>query len=163
MNLSNNTLARDFTLKFLFHLRLDARPEFLNVLKAHSTPLSLLDQEWNDFNKSYTETDIEHPDNQLQTHSYAYAKSLINEVLSKYDSIVDMISPHLNKRTIDKVHRMDFWILMIGSSEFMIDQNIPHNVILNEAVELAKKYGDNDSYSFINGVLDKLSKEYFSK
>jgi transcription antitermination protein NusB len=162
MNSSNNTLARDFTLKFLFHLRLDARAELLDQLKAEATPLSLLEQEWTDFNQSYTETDIEHPNNQLDNVSYNYSKSLINTILSKYDTLTDMISSYLQKRTIDKVHRMDFWILMIGSAEFMQEEKVPHSVVLNEAIELAKKYGDNDSYGFINGVLDKLSKEHFS-
>ncbi|MBT7610642.1 MAG: transcription antitermination factor NusB [Bacteriovoracaceae bacterium] len=162
MNSSNNTLARDFTLKFLFHLRLDARADFLENLKTESTPLALLEQEWNDFNQSYTETDIEHPNNQLNDDSYNYSKSLINTILSEYDTLTKMISSYLQKRTIDKVHRMDFWILMIGSAEFLLEDRVPHTVVLNEAIELAKKYGDNDSYSFINGVLDKLSKDHFS-
>lgn len=162
MNLNSNTLARDFSLKFLFHLRLDSRPDFLDQLKASDPPLSLLKSEWSDFNLSYTETDIEHPDNRLPDQSYSYARSIINEILSKYDTIIGVISPYLTKRTIDKIHKMDFWILMIGTSELMMGDKTPHKVILNEAILLAKKYGDNESYSFINGVLDKVAKEHFS-
>jgi transcription antitermination protein NusB len=162
MNLNNNTLARDFSLKFLFHLRLDAKPDFLEELKSTTPPLNLLKSEWTDFNLSYTETDIEHPNNRLNESSYTYAKAIINGILSKYDTLIGIISPYLNKRTIDKIHKMDFWILMIGTSELMMDEKIPHKVILNEAVEMAKKYGDNESYSFINGVLDKVAKEHFS-
>jgi transcription antitermination protein NusB len=146
----------------MFHLRLDARQDFLEELKSATPPLSLLEQEWKDFNLSYTETDIEHPDNHLPESSYQYAKSLINAILSKYDTITAMISPFLTKRTIEKIDKMDFWILMIGASEFMLEDKIPHGVIINEAVELAKRYGDNDSYSFINGVLDKIAKTHFS-
>ena len=162
MNISNNTLARDFTLKFLFHLRLDARPELMEKLKSSHPPLSSLEQEWNDFNTSYTETDIEHPDNQLPKGAYNYAKNIINNVLGQYEDLKLLISPYLKKRALDKIDQMDFWILMMASAEFSLEGKAPNKVIINEAIELAKKYGDNDSYSFINGVLDALSKEKFS-
>lgn len=159
MSSSNKTLARDFSLKFLFHLRLDARPDFLEELKKAPTPLSLLEQEWSDFNTSYTETDIEHPDNKLPQSSYDYAKSLIKCLLSEIDQFKEAIAPLMEKRSIEKIDQMDLWILLIASAELKISPDTPKNVIINEAVELAKKYGDNDSYSFINAVLDGLVKK----
>ena len=50
-------------------------------------------------------------------------------------------------------------ILRLGSFELKHQLEIPHKVVINEAIELAKNYGAKDSHKFINGILDKLAKE----
>ena len=49
-------------------------------------------------------------------------------------------------------------ILRIGVCELLYLSDIPPKVTINEAVELAKKYGDRDSSKFVNGILDKIHK-----
>ena len=52
--------------------------------------------------------------------------------------------------------RVDLTIIRLALYEILLDEQIPEKVAINEAVELAKKYGGNESPSFINGVLAKL-------
>ncbi len=161
MKRSSNTFARDFSLKFLFHLSLPESGPLFHELLSIDEPVSALKNEWDHFDKSYTEIDIEHPNNTLPKESYHYAKFIVNHVFSNYKSLIETISPYLQKRAINKIDKMDFWILMIANTEFRFSKKIAKNIIINEAIELAKKYGDNDSYSLINGVLDKISKKEF--
>lgn len=56
----------------------------------------------------------------------------------------------------ERVGKVELAILRLGIFEMLFDDDIPVNVALNEAVELAKKYGGETSHSFINGVLGKL-------
>jgi N utilization substance protein B len=50
--------------------------------------------------------------------------------------------------------------LRLGSFEFTERIDVPYKVVINEYVDLAKKYGATDSHKYINGVLDKLAKQY---
>ena len=55
-----------------------------------------------------------------------------------------------------RMSRVDLTIIRLALYEILLDEQIPEKVAINEAVELAKKYGGNESPSFINGVLAKL-------
>ncbi len=57
-----------------------------------------------------------------------------------------------------RMNKVDLAILRLGTYEALYDEDIPVGVALNEAVELAKKYGGDDSSSFVNGVLAKVVK-----
>lgn len=57
---------------------------------------------------------------------------------------------------LSRMNKVDLAILRLGTYEALYDEDIPVGVALNEAVELAKKYGGDDSSSFVNGVLAKV-------
>lgn len=57
---------------------------------------------------------------------------------------------------VDKINRIDLAILRLASYEMMIEKKEPKNVIIDEAVELAKEYGNESSPGFVNGVLGKI-------
>lgn len=59
---------------------------------------------------------------------------------------------------IERLSKVDLTILRLAYYEMKFDEDIPVKVAINEAVELAKKYGGDESPSFINGVLGKLAK-----
>ena len=59
---------------------------------------------------------------------------------------------------LSRMNKVDLAILRLGTYEALYDEDIPVGVALNEAVELAKKYGGDDSSSFVNGVLAKVVK-----
>lgn len=63
------------------------------------------------------------------------------------------ISDSLKNWTIDRISKIDLSILRLAFCEIMYIDTIPYQVSINEAIELAKKYSDDDSASFINGVL----------
>ena len=59
---------------------------------------------------------------------------------------------------IERIARVDLTVLRLSAYEILFRSDIPKNVSINEAVELVKEYGEKDSPSFINGLLDKLNK-----
>ena len=77
----------------------------------------------------------------------------IIEALPEINAKIESISEGWK---IERVGKVELAILRLGIFEMLFDEDIPTNVALNEAVELAKKYGGDSSPSFINGVLGKL-------
>jgi len=88
-----------------------------------------------------------------------YIKNTINGI-EKYDSeIVEKIENNIKEGwTIDRIAKVDCALLKLGIYEIVYSK-IPYKVVVNEVVELAKKYGDDNSKSFINGVLASIIKE----
>jgi len=93
-----------------------------------------------------------------QTHF----KYLLQEILKNPDKLDKISSKYLDRprEQLDPIERAIIWIALI---EFLSHQDIPANVVINEAIELAKTFGGKDSYQFVNGVLDAFLKEHFSK
>lgn len=60
---------------------------------------------------------------------------------------------------VDKINRVDLAILRLATYELLIDKTVPQNVIIDEAVELAKEYANDSSPAFINGVLGHIMSE----
>ena len=111
-----------------------------------------------EFIASYTEPDSEHPDNQLPSNARSFALTLIEGIISHKDALEDKISPKLHKRKINQLEKIDYTILMLGAFEILNIKDTPKAVVIDEMVNLAKKFGTADSYSFINGTLDSIEK-----
>ena len=79
----------------------------------------------------------------------------ITECLEEIDEIIEQTSTGW---TIARMGKVDLAILRLAVYEMKKDEDIPVSVAINEAVELAKKFGQDESPSFINGVLAKLAK-----
>lgn len=79
-------------------------------------------------------------------------------VLSRENEIKGIIESHLDKYRLDRVYRPDYAVLLLATYELM-EHTAPNAVVINEAVELSKKYGTDKSGSFINGVLAKIVKD----
>jgi N utilization substance protein B len=62
---------------------------------------------------------------------------------------------------INRIAFVDKNILRIGIYEMLFSEDVPPKVAIDEAIELAKKYGNEDSGNFINGVLDRVFKDYY--
>lgn len=60
----------------------------------------------------------------------------------------------------ERISPVSMAILMLGCYEIMFLSDIPSKVSINEAIELSKKYDDEKSYAFVNGVLNAVAKEY---
>ena len=86
----------------------------------------------------------------------AYFDELFAGVTGSYDSLVDLIAPHLDRRPAE-LSPIERAILVIGAWELTEQPAIPYRVVINEAIELAKSYGGTDGHRFVNGVLDKLA------
>ena len=86
----------------------------------------------------------------------AFIESLVQGVASKQDELDDVIRPVAPEWPIEQIARMDRVILRIGVYELLFDETVPPKVVINEAVELAKSFGGDNSSKFINGVLGTI-------
>lgn len=77
-------------------------------------------------------------------------------IMEKLDEIDRLLSEVSSGWKLNRMAKVDLTILRLAVYEMRIDDDIPVKVAINEAVELAKKYGGDDSPSFVNGVLAKL-------
>jgi len=83
----------------------------------------------------------------------AFIKRLVEGINTRQDEIDDIIRPVAPEWPIEQIARMDRVVLRIGVYELLFDDSVPPKVVINEAVELAKAFGGDNSSKFINGVL----------
>jgi N utilization substance protein B len=87
-----------------------------------------------------------------------YARELALSIWERREEIDREISQYATNWHLDRMATVDRNVLRLAGFELMFRNDIPPKVAINEAVELAKKYGDLDSGKFVNGVLDKINK-----
>ena len=78
---------------------------------------------------------------------------------NKLKEIDSIISRHLQGWKLERIAAVDRNILRLATYELLYSDDVPPRVSINEAVELAKKYGDEDSSRFVNGVLASILRE----
>ena len=84
-----------------------------------------------------------------------YTETIKEMILEKKNEYIDRITPHLKNWTFDRLGYLDQAILLVAIAELDLKEN-DKAVIIDEAVSIAKTYCDEKSYSYINGVLDKI-------
>ncbi len=89
---------------------------------------------------------------------FEYFEFTVKGIISNRDSLDESISKYLKNWTLDRIPKLDKAILETAVYEISSNDDIPTGVAINEAVRLAKKYGTDDSYSYINGVLSSYEK-----
>lgn len=85
-----------------------------------------------------------------------YFRELLLQVTEHCESLDNQLEVYM-ERSMSAVDPVERAILRIGAYELESRQDVPYRVAVNEAVELAKKYGADQSHRFVNGVLDKLA------
>ncbi len=88
-----------------------------------------------------------------------YATSLVSGTIRKQPEIDQLISSHSSHWKIDRMAVTDRNILRLATYELLEEESVPAKVVINEAIEIAKKFGTSDSATFINGVLDSIHQE----
>jgi len=88
-----------------------------------------------------------------------YLNQLVVGVVEQKEEIDALISENLEKWSLDRLATVDRNLLRMAAFELKFSQDIPDNVILDEAIEIAKIYGDDQSSKFINGVLSKIKEK----
>ncbi|MEX1052464.1 MAG: transcription antitermination factor NusB [Patescibacteria group bacterium] len=84
---------------------------------------------------------------------------LLKNILKNNKKLENIISKHASRYPIEKISKLDLAILKLSTYELIIEKKNPPKVIIDEAVELAKEYGNQKSYSFVNGVLGAILKD----
>lgn len=110
-----------------------------------------------EMNKEELEIFLE--ENNLKERDREDIQNAINAINNNIGDITEKISKNLKDNwTIDRISKIDKALLILAIYEIQYKEN-PFKVVINEVVELAKKYGEDTSASFINGVLANVVKE----
>jgi N utilization substance protein B len=89
----------------------------------------------------------------------SYADETARGVMNEREAVDAIISAASEHWRIERMARVERNVLRLGTWELRHRLDIPRAVILDEAVELAKKFGSEDSGSFVNGVLDRIAQD----
>lgn len=152
MKTTKKTQARHYAFKFLFqfqHEKFDANLE---------ATLNDLDSILEEFDATYVEPDREHPDNIIDSDIKSFAAKLIRGVLGKREELEKTIAPLLTKGEFKSINSVNQLAVLLGSYELLFMPETPAKVVINEAINMAKEYGTKDSHSFVNSILDRISK-----
>ena len=126
--------------------------------KARAVALSILyqiDISKVDFNQALQDYSENYPQKQEVTDFYFL---LVRGVVTNLPIIDSLIKKHVKNWEIERMAVIDRSIIRIGCFELLFSEDIPPKVAINEAIELAKRFGDVDSPRFVNGILDKIYK-----
>ena len=114
-----------------------------------------------EFNPDDREVQMEQFCERADTHLEIteFMKVLVDKVFAHTKEVDTQLEKFSNHWALDRMSMIDRNILRLGISELLFDASTPPKVVINEAVEIAKKFGSADSPDFINGILDKVFKE----
>ncbi len=98
-----------------------------------------------------------HETQQLERVDIPYFEEIFRGVLSQLDDLDRMLEPHLDRR-LDELDPVERAILRIASFELKNRLDIPYKVVINESVELAKRFGADQGHKYVNGVIDHLAR-----
>jgi N utilization substance protein B len=97
-------------------------------------------------------------DRKIKGSKAEFAKKLLNGVLEHKDEIDKIIKDHLIDWSFDRLDKVDKQILRLGVYELKYTDT-PFQIVIDEAVKIAKNFSEDKAKSFINGILDKVAKE----
>lgn len=89
----------------------------------------------------------------------SYIVHLVEGVMTRKTDIDERIRKYLKGWSLERISYIDRAVLRIGTYELLYEAELPDLVAIDEAIELAKKFGDEKSAKFINGVLSTMLKE----
>ena len=87
-----------------------------------------------------------------------FSRALIAGTLENIQAIDDCIRAHLENWDFTRLSRVDLAILRLSAYTLMYQKDMSPSIVINEAIGLAKEFGSDDSYRFVNGVLDAIRK-----
>jgi N utilization substance protein B len=108
--------------------------------------------------KEASREDFNHFCQSFGVESVDYAWDVVTGVLEKRAELDAVIESHSKNWRLERMPRVDLSILRLAAYEILHRTDIPKTVAINEAIELAKRFGSEGSGAFINGILDKLEK-----
>ncbi|MFM5903989.1 MAG: transcription antitermination factor NusB [Microbacteriaceae bacterium] len=100
---------------------------------------------------------IQNADRQNQDQIFEYAKSIVDGVTEHLADIDTYLEAYSQGWTLERMPALDRTIMRVAVWEILYNDDIPDGVAIDEAVELAKEYSTDDSPSFVNGLLHKVS------
>lgn len=153
----NKTPGREFALKFLFQFFIKENSNLKDQLHRGDLSPSELEEMLGEFRESYTDRDDEHPNNNLDEGNWFFANKLLKEISKNMEELEGVIKIETKKEHLDQIDKVERSALLVGTAELYYFET-PYQVVINELVELSKRYGGASSGKFVNGVLDGIRK-----
>jgi N utilization substance protein B len=88
-----------------------------------------------------------------------FAEALVHSVLDRRVEIDRLIDSATDNWQLERIARMDLNVLRIGVAEMTGEEPLPPEIVMDEAVEIARKYCDVGAPAFVNGVLDRIARD----
>ena len=114
---------------------------------------AILERYWLSFEDAEAQADDVDPE------ARAFADALIREVVGKLDVVDEALRKASTNWRLERMPRVDRNVARIGTCELLERRDVPRAVAIDEAVELAKRYGGDESAKFVNGVLERVADE----
>ena len=90
--------------------------------------------------------------------SRQFAEGLVAGVSEQLERIDRTIEEHSNNWALDRMARVDLALLRLATYELLCARDVPPNVVINEAIEIGKRFGTKETPAFINGILDQVAR-----
>lgn len=114
--------------------------------------------QWQVSRQDMNEIDAQFSEEQdMRKVDIAYFQELLHQVPKRLEELDAQIAPALD-RTLAEVDPVERAILRIGAYELQFRPEIPYRVVINEAIEMAKTFGGEQGYKYVNSVLDKVAR-----
>ncbi|MBO9609045.1 MAG: transcription antitermination factor NusB [Paenibacillaceae bacterium] len=137
-------LAREIALQSLYHLQMNDG--------ASRDAIAMAIEEAEHEN----EAELDLNDEKITPH---YIEELVEGTLKHKLVIDDLLSEYLKSWRIDRLSKVDREVLRLATYEMIYRDDVPPKVVVNEAIDLAKHFGTEESGKFVNGVLGKMIRE----
>ncbi len=140
--------TREFCLQFLYHFQLPIFNESKKILASDS--VELFDQ-LTTFRETLGVT--------MPAQEQVWVSNIAKGLLTNIDQLEELAQKHLKNWKLQRLSRIEHTLLLMAAYELKHTPDTPYKVVINEAIELAKKYSTKESGDFLNGVLDAIHRE----
>lgn len=141
--------AREFCFQYFFHMQLPIFQELKHELINETSDEALIES----LNDQKEASNILFDD-----HINKFILDQVKSTLKNYNKIELIVEKYLKNWKLNRISRVEHTNLMLAVNDMCFSKSAPLNVIINEAIEISKKFGSEESGSFINGILDNISK-----
>lgn len=141
--------GREFALKIIY-----SGPNQVQPLQA------VLDQFWNNFrfNEDVLGDPQDDASEPIPLEVRRFAEDLVTKTLENLERIDGIIGQFSTNWSLERMARVDLSLLRMATCELLFMPDVPVNVVINEAIEIGKRYGTKETPAFVNGILDKISR-----
>lgn len=97
--------------------------------------------------------------NNLGVDGLTFAKLLVSGTIEHIAEVDEMIKKHIINWDFERLNKVDLAVLRISTYPLMFQKDIHPSIIIDEAIDIVKEFGSDDSFKFVNAVLDSIRKE----
>jgi N utilization substance protein B len=94
----------------------------------------------------------------LDEGTTVFSRLLIQGTIENLAAVDDMIRSHLKNWDFSRLNRVDLALLRMSAYTLMYQQEVAPSIVIDEAIGISREYGTDDSYRFVNGVLDSINR-----